>query len=528
MNLDNITGILPINTPKTIGPRGSEIPIIASSMVIDIKELVMPDGKNANYTPLEKAMDELKECGFNGFIAKINYDYLDNLLPEVLSMAQAKNMFVIILSNAFNVPSDELLNLWKNQISTISKDEEKAAEFKKFFDKRISNFLEKCEGYSSFGGVSLNDEPTLAELQRRYIPIPNSLNFNDFNSINGSYYCLSNRYKIIQSLLSATLSVADNTVIMVNLVGLHNSEHVAIPNDTDSKEYDYEGYLTAFSRILMSPNKYPYLWSYDIYPIRERSYLLENNHKIAMEEQGETVNDYDVTPLDENGQVTVNYQDFYEDLRLFNEKTDGKGSIFWTYIQSMSYMAGFGFHPLAQEQYLRFAIFSSLAMGCQGIMHWTYHQRANQKTELYLSAPIDRQGRKTPVWYYAKKVNAEIRRYNSVFRGSKLEGYGHIGNIYDGVQLLTTSIGCVSRITAMGSGVLVTHLSNGDKNYIIIVNHDITEHQNILITFVKCSSIWEFTPNGLTSDNSQPIQISRPVLSRTLLPGGYLIYQYTI
>lgn len=513
---------------SAMGPRGSEIPIIASSMVLDIQKLVIPDRENANYEPLEKAMNEFKECGFNGFIGRIDYNYKDNLLPRVLSMAQTKNLFIIIFSDALNVPSDTLLKSWETQTATISSDSEKASEYKKIYDNRISDFLKACIRYNSFGGVSLNDEPTISELNRRYNPQPDTLSLSDFNTIEGSYYCLSNRYKIIKSILDENSSVADNSVIMVNLVGLHDAEHIAVKGDEDNKVYDYEGYLNAFSNIIKIPGYQPYLWSYDIYPIRELSYLLENNYQIAMEEQGEKVNPDLVNKLDKNGQVIVNYKDFYEDLRLFNERTSGKNSVFWTYIQSMSYMAGLGFHPLAQEQYLRFAIFSSLAMGCQGIMYWTYHQRANQYTELYLSAPIDRQSMKTPVWYYAKKVNAEIRKYNSVFRNAKLEEYGHVGNIYNGAKLLESSIGCISKVYVNGSGVLVTRLSNGINNYIVIINHNVREYQNILIIFSSGYTILEMTPNGQTSDSSQTIQISSPQLSRTLLPGGYLVYKYTL
>lgn len=235
----------------TTGPRGSELPIIASSMVIDIKTLVMPDGKTADYTPLATAMDEFKECGFNSFIARLDYDYMNTLLKGALSLAQAKNLFIIIVSDALDAPSAALLNLWDKNTPTIN-GADKAKAYKDNFDGRISGFLKICGSYNSFGGVSLTDEPTLSQLKQRYNPEPNKLYFGDFATTEGSYYCLSNRYQIVRTAINKNSSISGNVVIMVNLVGIHETP-------THIEGAAYEDYLSAYSNLPGISGQQPYL-----------------------------------------------------------------------------------------------------------------------------------------------------------------------------------------------------------------------------------------------------------------------------
>ena len=500
-----------------MGPKGANIPIMANSMVLDIKKLVMPDGKNANYAPLEKAMDEFKDCGFNGFIAKIDADpnnnYKNSLLTEVLSKAESRNMFVIIFGSAFSVPSDTELSDLNKTASTKATDDEKIQVYTDYYILRVTKFIEACSDYESFGGVHLKDEPTLTQLQDRYTA-DSGQTIANFKTAIGSYYCLSNRYAIIKSLLP------ENAVLMVNLTGVQDStKHIDIEGKT------YLSYLDAYYNIEgNNSNSHPYLWSFDIYPITEHNYLLERNFYLAINSK-----DVDSVKLNQNGEVEVNYKFFYDDLKLFNEYSSGSNGIFWSYVQGMSFMGARFFHPLSQEQYLRFAAFSALAMGAQGILCWTYHQRGNEPQELYLSAPIDRQDRKTPVWYYAKKVIAEIRHFNNVFRGSKLLGYGHMINLYDTGQALKFPFGRLNGIRPFGDGYLVTRLRQGSSTeYVVVVNHSVRDYQEITLFFSSGTTILEMTPEGKAYGEPQAITVSSSGVNRILPPGGYLIYKYTV
>lgn len=495
-----------LNNIRIGGPKGSDLPIIASSMVVNINEFI-DNGATVNVRKINSAMVQLKSCGFNGFIAYFYLDHNDSnekilkeLLGKILDRAKINNLFVIISSNIYLAPTEGLINHWNTIVSTKSSDQEKIDCYISKFKGRITEFTNFLNEYESFGGIYLQDEPKLSELTPRF-PINGSTNLSDYDNINGKYYCLSNRYRIVQTLLSS------EKVIIVNLIGMHDVQ-------TFLENKGYENYLNAFSDILGAVS-YPYLWSYDIYPITESNYLLEQNYHYY--------NEALIPDLSKNGEVSVRYNEFYKDLQLFHQNTSSKGSIFWTYVQSMEFMAGKYYHPIANEQYLRFAIFSSLAMGCQGIMYWTYHQRPNQTNELYLSAALDREGNKTPVWFYAQKINSEIRKYNYIFRNCKLEEW-YLTYNKGSVTTDTSDMGLLVKLGQNGLGVLATRISNGNKEYIIIVNADITDYQDIKLYFNYNDEIIR----ELTIDDEEYQPVESTTLSRTLKPGGYIIFGYDI
>lgn len=478
------------------GPKGSEIPIIASALVKNrnLKDLVLNNSQGIEL--FRNALDQFKSCGFDGFIAGINNvsssKDLSKILNNILKEANVRGLFVIFSSDVFSQPSQDLLNSWETEWCSITSNQEKSSTvdkckfFKSKFDSRISDFITACtdEYPNSFGGINLDDEPTYSALRRKYIAT-NGLQLSSFDNVDGLYYCLSNRYNIVRNLLP------DNAIVLVNLVGDQDWGYL------DNKPYNY--YLNLFSNIMNVSSLYPYLWCYDYYPITSYNYLLYKNFYIKKEGKKDNGCPLDEPDLSRNGIISVLYEYFYEDLWLFNYKTNNKNSVFWTFIQSMEYMAASNLHPLSKESFLRFTVFSSLAMGCQGIIYWTYHQRDNENLELYLSALLTRDGDKTPAWYYAKKINEEIKKYSNVFRNSEFKGYGHVGEIYEGCNLLSTPLGIVKSIEVSGKGVLVTQLDNGSKEYIIIVSHDVIDYQDITIVFsinnrlVKMIAVEELT-----------------------------------
>lgn len=506
------------------GPKGSEIPIIASALVKDknLKDLDLKSEQGIEF--FRKALDEFKACGFDGFIAGINNvsDNLSDTLEIILKEANNRGLFVIFGSDVFRQPSQDLLNSWEKEWESVTANQGKSSIldkcnfFKSKFDSRISDFISECtQSYpNSFGGVTLDDEPTYSALRRKYIST-NGLQLSSFDNEDGLYYCLSNRYNIVKNFLP------DNAIVLVNLVGDQNWEHL------DNNSYLY--YLNLFSNIMNVSSEYPYLWCYDYYPIISYNYLLYKNFYIIKEGKKDNGCPLDEPDLSRNGIITVLYENFYDDLWLFNYKTNNKNSVFWTFIQSMEYMAASNLHPLAKESFLRFMVFSSLAMGCQGVIYWTYHQRDNENLELYLSALLDRDGERTPTWYYAKKINGEIKKYSDVFRNSEFKGYGHVGEIYKDCNLLSTPLGIVENIEVSGKGVLVTQLDNGSKEYIIIVSHDIINFQNITIKFSIVNRLIKImTVQELTSDVKFFITESQSQKQFSLNPGGYLIFSYSL
>lgn len=227
----------------------------------------------------------------------------------------------------------------------------------------------------------------------------------NFDTPDGSFYSISNRYSLILQY-----SPSANKVILENLVGQPSDNHTGT-----ATEECFTKYLNAFGNLGGDAFK-PYLWCFDYYPIQEINALLSNNAGV----------------VSNNGIITVSYQRFYTDFDTFRVRAKACGGIFLYYVQSMAYAMGSYYQPRALESYLRFEIFSALALGAQGIIYWTYHQRPNTSKTLHLSALENMRDRKTAAWYYAQKVNREVQHFNFVFFDLVCEARAHVGEIYPG------------------------------------------------------------------------------------------------
>ena len=119
---------------------------------------------------------------------------------------------------------------------------------------------------------------------------------------------------------------------------------------------------------------------------------------------------------------------------------------------------------IAKESYLRYEAFTALAYGAQGIVYWTYGQRIPTPQEDYQSALVNLNGKKTATWYAAKKVNAEIRKFNNIFYGCEMKMVRHTGDkIYAGTQALSGEIGPFKSLASGGAGVVVSYIENNGE-----------------------------------------------------------------
>ncbi len=210
---------------------------------------------------------------------------------------------------------------------------------------------------------------------------------------------------------------------------------------------DYMAYLNEFQKVFT-----PALWSFDVYPIRA---------------QGED--------------LWVNYKWFYESLINFSKISKATNRPFWAYCLSQGYTMPQKklTRPNPTLGMLRFEAFTSLAMGAKGIVYWTYAQREESKSTMYLGAPVDSDGQRTEIWSLVQEVNKEIRDLKDVFLYSVQRDYAVIGNdAYDGNQN-NSSFGHVSAIKTRTPGILISELCGHGINYLILVNQSPISAQNL-------------------------------------------------
>ena len=270
-----------------------------------------------------------------------------------------------------------------------------------------------------------------------------------------------------------------NSLIFFNLIGVLSSYFTG-----NFKSYpEYLEYIQKLFR--------PSLWSYDFYPI------LRKDKKILVE--------HDV---------------FYYDLESIRNISRKTKRPFWAYCQSMEHTTSYFDRPVAKEEFLRFEAFSALAYGAQGIVYWTYGQRVSTESEKYYSALVNLDGKKTPAWYAAKKVNNEIKRFNKVFYGCNVKDVRHTGDrIYKGTRKLSGSFGPFKMIRSGEEGVMVSLIENNGKNYVVIVNRSVFNPQKVTL---------ELKTNNTLKNISIPSPVSyswRNEININLDKGGYVIFE---
>lgn len=238
---------------------------------------------------------------------------------------------------------------------------------------------------------------------------------------------------------------------------------------------DYETYIRKFINIVNLP-----FFSFDNYPI------IEKNNKITIRET------------------------FYENLEIASRVSICTSRPFWAFCLSAAHYN----YPTPTKSHLLFEAFSALAYGAQGLSYYTYATRTDG-TIKYHDAPLDSLGNKTKTWYIVQEVNQQIHNLTSVFLGSKLLGAWHTGdNIPRGTSRLHKLPSPFKKLISGNKGVLITHLTNNGKNYLIIVNHDVVNSQKISLT--KDKSVKRIYPDGKTKSFASS--------KLTLDAGGYAIF----
>lgn len=251
----------------------------------------------------------------------------------------------------------------------------------------------------------------------------------------------------------------------------------------------YAAYLDTIQRLFR-----PGFWSYDLYPI--------SNGK--------------------EGKLKIDAEGFYYDLEVFSTMARLTGRPFWAYCMTMPYKTASFSRPAPTEADLRWEAFSPLAYGAQGIVYWTYSQRDANKYEEYLSAPINLDGERTPIWYSVQKVNREIARYDEVFAGCKLVEAVHTGKKnYPCTKHLNGVFGPALYIKTGKEGALCSMIENKGIRYLIIVNHTPLKSQKVKIQFTPITNALLLHPDG----RDEAILPKDKKGTYTLPPGGYLIFR---
>jgi len=221
---------------------------------------------------------------------------------------------------------------------------------------------------------------------------------------------------------------------------------------------------------------------------------------------------YDHYPVVIHNGDTIVRPLFYSNLEDALAVSQSTGEPFWAFALSTAHDP----YPTATKEMLRLEVFSNLAYGAQGIQYFTYWNPGNTGTWNFNTAPISLDGHKTHVWYLVRELNKEIQQLAPVFLGAKVIDVSHTGKaIPQGTHPLKSLPLPITGIQSDGEGVVVSHLKNAGKEYLMIVNRDLHHPQTVTIQKKGKVQYWS-TCQPPSTDRSQNIQC-------TLNPGDYFI-----
>ncbi|MCQ2119525.1 MAG: hypothetical protein MJY84_06360 [Bacteroidales bacterium] len=197
--------------------------------------------------------------------------------------------------------------------------------------------------------------------------------------------------------------------------------------------------------------------------------------------------------------------DYYENLEIVSSVAAENNRPFWAFALALEHG---GYYPLPTREGLRYQVFSDLAYGAQGLEYFTYW-----------GALVGFDGKRTEVYDLVKEVNKVVQALAPVFLGAKVVSVRHTGDtIPAGTKRLDTLPEPFTSVTSDGPGLVVSHFTNGDKSYLMLVNRTIDVRQKVTV---------EHGP-GVRRIMQDGSSIDADAYSSTLTvdPGDCLIYQW--
>lgn len=179
---------------------------------------------------------------------------------------------------------------------------------------------------------------------------------------------------------------------------------------------------------------------------------------------------YPVTDAGLRGEFYANLEDIARESRLAGEP-------FWAFALSTAHDP----YPVATRESLRLQIFSNLAYGAQGIQYFTYTTPLGTIWNFH-NAPIDENSQRTEVYDLVKELNARVQGLSHIWLGAEVVAVGHTGEeIPMGTTRMEQLPKSIKGVSADGEGVLLSHLRNGKKEYLMVVNRDLYNSQRVTV-----------------------------------------------
>lgn len=226
---------------------------------------------------------------------------------------------------------------------------------------------------------------------------------------------------------------------------------------------------------------------------------------------------YPVRQYEESGQRFMHPLFFYN-LEFASRISRQHGIPFWGFVHSVESNCGVEGqkYPKPSIEEMKIEAFCALAYGAQAIQYFTYGCPYDPEYN-YQNSPLDSDGNRTPTWDMVKTVNTEINALCDVFLGAQVRWVANTAeNTPQGCRSLTADMlpdGFNAITTDCPTGLCVSRLSNGNCEYLMVINPDLDATQTV--RFDKSVECRQVTPQGIVQPTGDTF---------TLAPGDYVIY----
>lgn len=266
--------------------------------------------------------------------------------------------------------------------------------------------------------------------------------------------------------------------------------------------------------VKRSPRKNAFI---NLYPAVGAEMLGAKDYQTYVEDFVRTVNpqyiSFDSYPVRQEKDGSLSVSDMYfRSIETVADVARRSDRPFWSYILINKH----GNYPTPSLATVRFQMFAALAYGAQGMAFYTYLVPNWDKKGENTATPIDLDGRPTPTWDIVRKVNGEVNALADVFLGAKVKDVRLTGaRLPQGTRRLRTLPKPFRMIEGYGEGLIVSHLQNNGKEYILLVNRDVEKPQNVRIGTTQ-------TVTRLLPDGSED---PRPAAYFALDPGSFALFR---
>jgi hypothetical protein len=117
-------------------------------------------------------------------------------------------------------------------------------------------------------------------------------------------------------------------------------------------------------------------------------------------------------------------------------------------------------------------VYSDLAYRAQAIQYFTYWTPDPKEADFH-DAPIAADGKRTATYDLVKQMNRDIQALRGVFLGARVVAIGHTGDKLPAGTRRYEPAAPVKAVKTDGQGAVVSHVSNGDRRFLVVVNRDI-------------------------------------------------------